>query len=81
LATGHFENALEADIHFQRGNAFAALGKTDMARDAWKLAAESLDSKDPRITEAPRNGQKSHGIPLILTAFFLLQACAVLSSR
>jgi len=52
LATGKLENAPEAHIQYQRGNALAALGRQDQAVAAWKLAAAEPPSKDPRIEEA-----------------------------
>jgi tetratricopeptide (TPR) repeat protein len=52
LATGKLENAREAHIQFQRGNALAALGRKEEARAAWKLAAGEPESKDTRIETA-----------------------------
>ncbi|HTL17798.1 MAG TPA: DUF5107 domain-containing protein [Patescibacteria group bacterium] len=58
LATGHFENAPEAHIHYRRGNALAALGRTDEALTAWKQAADAPASSDPRVSEARENARK-----------------------
>lgn len=52
LATGRLENAPEAHIQYQRGNALAALGRKTDAIAAWKLAADSPESKVPGIEEA-----------------------------
>ncbi len=52
LATGKLENARQAHIQFQRGNALAALGRADQARAAWRLAAAEPASNDPRIEDA-----------------------------
>ena len=57
LATGKLENAREAHIHYQRGNALAALGRKAEARVAWRLAAEEPESKEARVEEARRKAK------------------------
>jgi tetratricopeptide (TPR) repeat protein len=57
LATGKLENTREAHLHFQRGNALAALGRTEEARVAWRRAADEPESKEARIEEARRRAQ------------------------
>lgn len=52
LATGRFKDAREAHIHYRRGQALAALGRTAEARAAWRQAAEEPASDDPRKEEA-----------------------------
>jgi tetratricopeptide (TPR) repeat protein len=59
LATGRLENAREAHIHFLRGNALSALGKTQAAREAWRLAADEPASKDPKKDEARKQAQSA----------------------
>jgi tetratricopeptide (TPR) repeat protein len=59
LATGKLENAREAHIHFQRGNALAALGRKPEAIAAWKLAAYAPESSDTRITEARQKAKEA----------------------
>ncbi len=59
LATGKLENAREAHIQYQRGNALAALGRRPEAVAAWKLAAEEPESKDARINDARRKAQEA----------------------
>lgn len=54
LATGRLEGAREAHIHYLRGNALRALGRTGEAREAWRRAAEEAPSKDPAKEEARR---------------------------
>jgi tetratricopeptide (TPR) repeat protein len=57
LATGKLENARQAHIQYQRGNALAALGRKDQAIAAWKLAAAEPPSTETRIEEARRAAQ------------------------
>jgi tetratricopeptide (TPR) repeat protein len=57
LATGRLENAREAHIQYQRGNALKALGQEREAIAAWKLAADEPESKDARIEEARQKAQ------------------------
>jgi tetratricopeptide (TPR) repeat protein len=52
LATGRLENAREAHIQYERGNALLALGRKPEAVAAWKLAAEEPESKDARLNDA-----------------------------
>ena len=59
LATGKLENALEAHIHFRRGNALAALGRKQDALAAWKLAADAPESSDTRVTEARQKAKEA----------------------
>jgi len=59
LATGKLENAPEAHIQYQRGNALAALGRKDQAIAAWKLAAAEAPSKDARIEEARQKAKEA----------------------
>ena len=59
LATGKLENAPEAHIQYQRGNALAALGRQDQAVAAWKLAAAEPPSKDTRVEEARQKAEKA----------------------
>jgi tetratricopeptide (TPR) repeat protein len=59
LATGKLENAREEHIHYQRGNALAALGRKEDAAAAWKLAASERESGDKRINEARQNARKA----------------------
>ena len=59
LATGRLENAREAHIQYQRGNALAALGRKAEAAAAWKLAAEEPESKDAKINEAQRKAKEA----------------------
>ena len=61
LATGKLENAREAHIQYQRGNALAALGRKDQATVAWKLAAAEPPSEDARIEEARRAAGQALG--------------------
>lgn len=63
LATGRLENAPEAHIHYQRGNALAALGKSSEARAEWRLAAEAPDSGDVRIRTAREKAKQALEIP------------------
>ena len=46
------ENTRQAHIHYQRGNALAALGRKPEAAAAWRLAADEPESKDARIERA-----------------------------
>jgi tetratricopeptide (TPR) repeat protein len=48
LATGRLENTCDAHIHFQRGQALAALGRKDDAVSAWRQAVAEPASKDPK---------------------------------
>jgi tetratricopeptide (TPR) repeat protein len=59
LATGKLENARQAHIQYQRGNALAALGRKDQAIAAWKLAASEAPSKETRIEEARKRAQQA----------------------
>jgi predicted negative regulator of RcsB-dependent stress response len=61
LATGRLENAREAHIHFLRGQALAALGRTADARAAWEKAANEPASKDPEKEEARRKARAALG--------------------
>jgi tetratricopeptide (TPR) repeat protein len=59
LATGKLENAPQAHIQYQRGNALAALGRKDQAMAAWKLAAAEPPSKESRIEEARQKAKQA----------------------
>jgi tetratricopeptide (TPR) repeat protein len=59
LATGKVENAPQAHIQYQRGNALAALGRSDQAIAAWKLAAAEPPSKDTRIEDARQKAKQA----------------------
>jgi tetratricopeptide (TPR) repeat protein len=59
LATGRLEDAREAHIHYLRGNALAALGRTAEAIAAWKLAANERPSSDPAKEEARRKAREA----------------------
>jgi tetratricopeptide (TPR) repeat protein len=59
LATGKLENARQAHIQYQRGNALAALGRQAEATAAWKLAAAEGPSKDPRLEEARQKAKEA----------------------
>ncbi|MGA2867320.1 MAG: DUF5107 domain-containing protein [Verrucomicrobiota bacterium] len=59
LATGKLENARQAHIQYQRGNALAALGRQAEATAAWKLAAAEESSKDPRLEEARQKAKEA----------------------
>ena len=63
LATGRMENTPDAHIQYQRGRALAALGRQSQAHAAWKLAAESAESSDPRVAEARREARQALGNP------------------
>lgn len=59
LATGKLEGAREAHIHYARGNALAALGRTREAVAAWKLAADEPESKDAKIEAARQRAKEA----------------------
>ncbi len=59
LATGRLENAREAHIHYLRGNALAALGRSGEAVVAWKKAAEEPASGDPKKDEARQKARNA----------------------
>ena len=59
LATGKVENAPQAHIQYQRGNALAALARKDQAIAAWKLAAAEPPSKDTRIEDARQKAKQA----------------------
>jgi tetratricopeptide (TPR) repeat protein len=59
LATGKLEKAAEAHIQFQRGNALAALGRTQESVAAWKLAADEPESKDAKIENARKQAKEA----------------------
>lgn len=54
LATGRLENTREAHLHYRRGNALSALGRTEEAIQAWRKAADEAPSKDASKEEARR---------------------------
>jgi tetratricopeptide (TPR) repeat protein len=57
LATGRLENACDAQIHYQRGMALAALGRKDEARAAWRQAVAEPASKDAKKEAARENAR------------------------
>jgi len=59
LATGKLENARQAHIQYQRGNALAALGRKDQAIAAWKLAAAEAPSKEGPIEDARQRAKRA----------------------
>jgi tetratricopeptide (TPR) repeat protein len=61
LATGKLENARQAHIQYQRGNALAALGRKDQAIAAWKVAAAEASSKETLIEEARQKAKQALG--------------------
>ncbi len=59
LATGKLENAREAHIQFQRGNALAALGRKLEAMAAWRAAANEPASKDSKVEEGRQKAKEA----------------------
>jgi tetratricopeptide (TPR) repeat protein len=59
LATGKLENAREAHVHYLRGNALMALGRTAEARAAWQLAADEPESKNAKTEEARKGAREA----------------------
>jgi tetratricopeptide (TPR) repeat protein len=63
LATGKLEHTREAHIHYLRGNALAALGKKQEARQAWQRAADEPASQNAQREEARRNAREALARP------------------
>jgi tetratricopeptide (TPR) repeat protein len=64
LATGRLEGVREAHIHYLRGKALAALGRTADAAAAYRKAAEEKPSGDARKEEARRKaGEELSSLP------------------
>lgn len=59
LATGKLENDRQAHVQYLRGNAFAALGQTQAALEAWKTAANEAPSKDEQKEAARKQAQEA----------------------
>jgi tetratricopeptide (TPR) repeat protein len=59
LATGRLENTCDAHIHFQRGQALAALGRKDDAAAAWRQAVAEPASKDAKKEKAREQAREA----------------------